>query len=106
MTRRTRLTVFGVAACGLGALLFWSLAGVPDFGHYHWPYGMVLNHVVVAERHTTNVVGATVFDYRGFDTLGEEIILFTAVLGVAMLLREHERDEHGDPGDAVESDGV
>src|ERR671928_1663413 len=105
MTRRTRLTVFGVAACGLGALLFWSLAGAPDFGHYHWPYGRVLNHVVVSERHTTNVVGATVFDYRGFDTLGEEVILFAAVLGVSLLLR-NDRDKERVPLDAVRTPGI
>jgi multicomponent Na+:H+ antiporter subunit B len=100
MTRRVRLVIFSVAACGLAALLFWSLVGIPDFGNYHWPYGRVLNHVVVKERHMTNAVGATVFDYRGFDTLGEEFILFTAVLGVALLLRKEEEDERV-PSDAI-----
>jgi multicomponent Na+:H+ antiporter subunit B len=33
-------------------------------------------------------VSAINFDYRGFDTLGEEFILFAAVVGVASLLRE------------------
>jgi multicomponent Na+:H+ antiporter subunit B len=101
VSRRARLTIFAVAACGLGALLFWSLAGIPDFGHYHWPYGMVLNHIVVAERHTTNAVGVTVFDYRGFDTLGEEIILFASVLGVSLLLRR-EKEKDPVPDDAVQ----
>ena len=105
MSRRTRLAIFGVAACGLAALLFWSVAGVPAFGHYHWPYGRVLNHVVVAERHTTNVVGATVFDYRGFDTLGEEVILFAAVLGVSLLLRNDEDEKHVQ-ADAVRAHGI
>lgn len=105
MSRRLRLRIFAVAACGLGALLFWSLAGVPDFGYYDRPYGKVLNHVVVAERHTTNAVGATVFDYRGFDTLGEEIILFASVLGVSLLLRKDEEGEHV-PDDAVHDHGV
>jgi multicomponent Na+:H+ antiporter subunit B len=105
MTRRVRLATFGVGALGLSALLFWSLVGLPDFGHYHWPYGRLLNNVAVNERHTTNVVGVTVFDYRGFDTLGEEFILFTAVAGVALLLRKWHKDarEHADP---VRSDGV
>jgi multicomponent Na+:H+ antiporter subunit B len=104
VSRRVRLGIFGVAACGLGALLFWSLAGVPDFGHYHWPYGRVLNHVAVSERHTTNVVGATVFDYRGFDTLGEEVILFAAVLGVSLLLRK--TSEERVPVDDVRAPGI
>jgi multisubunit Na+/H+ antiporter MnhB subunit len=34
-----------------------------------------------------NVVTSVVFDYRGFDTLGEATVLFTAVAGVVMLFR-------------------
>ncbi len=34
-----------------------------------------------------NVVTSIVFDYRGFDTLGEASVLFTAVLGVGLALR-------------------
>jgi multicomponent Na+:H+ antiporter subunit B len=105
MSRTVRLGIFCVAAAGLAALLFWALVGVPDFGTYHWPYGRVLNHVVVAERHMTNAVGATVFDYRGFDTLGEEFILFSAVLGVSLLLRKEEEQERV-PSDAILFDPI
>jgi multisubunit Na+/H+ antiporter MnhB subunit len=35
-----------------------------------------------------NAVTAIVFDYRGFDTLGEATVLFAAVLGVAAMLRK------------------
>ncbi|MGY4707368.1 hydrogen gas-evolving membrane-bound hydrogenase subunit E [Candidatus Bipolaricaulota sp. J31] len=38
-----------------------------------------------------NVVTAIVFDYRGFDTLGEATVLFAAVVGVALLLRRVRR---------------
>ena len=34
-----------------------------------------------------NAVTSVVFDYRGFDTLGEATILFTAVAGVIMVFR-------------------
>ncbi|MFO7676959.1 MAG: hydrogen gas-evolving membrane-bound hydrogenase subunit E [Thermoplasmatota archaeon] len=34
-----------------------------------------------------NGVTAVVFDYRGFDTLGEATVLFTAVAAVLMLFR-------------------
>jgi multicomponent Na+:H+ antiporter subunit B len=105
MTRTARLAIFAIAGAGVAALLFWSLAGLPDFGHYHWPYGKLLNNVVVNERHTTNVVGATVFDYRAIDTLGEEFILFTAVLGVALLLRK-EREDVDAAGDDVRNDAL
>jgi multicomponent Na+:H+ antiporter subunit B len=105
MSRTVRLGIFGFAAAGLAALLLWSLAGLPAFGHYDWPYGKLLNRDAVAERHTTNVVGITVFDYRGFDTLGEEFILFTAVVGVSLLLRKREEEERV-PADEVRSDAV
>jgi multisubunit Na+/H+ antiporter MnhB subunit len=39
------------------------------------------------ETGTNNGVTSVVFDYRGFDTLGEATILFTAVAGVLMLFR-------------------
>ncbi|MBC7221770.1 hypothetical protein H5T56_02090 [Candidatus Bipolaricaulota bacterium] len=40
-----------------------------------------------AELAANNVVTAIVFDYRGYDTLGEATVLFTAVTGVALILR-------------------
>lgn len=91
----TRKRVFLVAAAGLAGLLIWGLAGLPDFGDYHGAYGLILNDVAVPERHATAVVSAVNFDYRGFDTLGEEFILFAAVLGLALLLREGRDEELG-----------
>jgi multicomponent Na+:H+ antiporter subunit B len=88
VTRGARLLLFGTSGAGLLALLLWAVSGLPDFGHYPGPYGTLLNRVAVGERHATNVVTAVVFDYRGFDTLGEEFILFAAVLGIGLLLRE------------------
>src|SRR5204863_3708095 len=51
------------------------------------------------------VVGATVFDYRAVDTLGEEFILFTAVVGVALLLRKRREGAY-EPRDEVRSDAI
>jgi multisubunit Na+/H+ antiporter MnhB subunit len=45
------------------------------------------------ETGSNNVVASVVFDYRGFDTLGEATILFTAVTGVLLLLRTVKRKE-------------
>lgn len=39
------------------------------------------------ETGTNNGVTSIVFDYRGFDTLGEATILFTAVAAVLMIFR-------------------
>ena len=99
MSRRGRVVVLMPALALLGFLLMWALVDLPSFGNYVGPYGYLLNHVVVPERHMTNVVTAVVFDYRGFDTMGEEFILFGAVTGVVLLLREGERDQ-------VEKEGV
>jgi multicomponent Na+:H+ antiporter subunit B len=76
------------AVGGLGALLAWGYSGLPPFGEFHGFYGQLLNAIALPQRHTTNVVTAIVFDYRGFDTMGEEFILFASVVGVVMLLRE------------------
>ncbi len=40
-----------------------------------------------------NIVTAIVFDYRGFDTLGEASVLFTAVLAVGLVLRSLRGDK-------------
>jgi len=91
VTRRTRVVVLAPALVGLGALFAWAIAGLPAFGDYRGPYGYVLNRIVVPLRHTTNVVMGTNFDVRGVDTMGEEFILYAAVVGVTLLLREETK---------------
>ena len=93
----TRARIRGILAlpvlAALGVFLFWGLSGLPPFGHYHGRYGQLISAVAVPKRHTTNAVSAIVFDYRGFDTLGEEFILFAAVVGVVLLLRKEEDED-------------
>jgi multicomponent Na+:H+ antiporter subunit B len=96
MSRRARCVMALVALAALATVLVVAVADLEPFGHYPGPYGDVLARVVPGERHTGQLVAATTFDYRGFDTLGEELILFTAACGcVALLrLRRRERGEH------------
>ena len=47
----------------------------------------------------TNSVVAVAFDYRGFDTLGEEFILFISVVGVVVLLRRVRDEQPEQEGD-------
>lgn len=100
-----RMPLFALGAVGLGALLVWGMLGLHPVGGYAGAYGATLNQVAVGERHATDVVTAVNFDYRGFDTLGEELILFTSVVGTVMLLRRHpdEREEKpkGDEDEAA-----
>jgi multicomponent Na+:H+ antiporter subunit B len=88
MSMRVRKILFLVSAAGFGFLLVWGLLGLPAFGDYRGPYGLMLADVAVKERAATNIVMSTTFDYRGFDTMGEEYILFAAVMGLVILLRE------------------
>lgn len=44
------------------------------------------------ETGANNAVTSVVFDYRGFDTLGEATVLFTAVAGVLLVLRRYAHE--------------
>jgi len=97
MNRNVRTVIFLPFALGFLVLFFFGIAGIPPVGNYGGPYGDVLNAVAVTERHSTDVVSVVNFDYRGFDTLGEESILFASVRGAALLLRKQPSEEKRDP---------
>jgi multicomponent Na+:H+ antiporter subunit B len=99
-----RLWVLAAGLGGFAALLAWGLAGLPELGHYPGPLGDIAKTVLPAERSADNVPTAIVFDLRGFDTLGEESILFAAVTGVALLLRELSGHEPRPKEEATEDD--
>ena len=87
MTPSLRRWVFLAGVGGFVAFYLWGLLGLPGFGNYPGPYGFVLNRIAVSQTNATGVVSAVNFDYRGFDTLGEEFILLTAAAGVSIVLR-------------------
>ena len=88
MTPAQRRWIFLAAMAGLAAFYLWGLAGLPGFGNYPGPYGFIINRIAVAQTNATGVVSAVNFEYRGFDTVGEEFILFVAAAGVATVLRQ------------------
>jgi multisubunit Na+/H+ antiporter MnhB subunit len=61
---------------------------IHDFGN---PVASKMDDYIInncqQETGANNAVTSIVFDYRGFDTLGEATVLFTAVAGVIVLLR-------------------
>lgn len=87
--------MFLFSALGSGCLLGWGMMGLPPMGHYRGPYGDLINRLTVPERHTTDAVTAVNYDFRGFDTLGEEYILFASVVGVTVLLRKQRGEIEG-----------
>ena len=46
----------------------------------------------VEETNVANLIAAILADYRGFDTLGETIVLFTSVVAVGSVLRSTKFD--------------
>ena len=96
MPRTVRLILFLVSMGGVAVALPFVVAAMPEFGAHPLPYGDFINHAAPAQRHVTNMVTAVNFDYRGFDTLGEEIMLLAAVTGTAVLLRSRREDSPAD----------
>jgi multicomponent Na+:H+ antiporter subunit B len=87
---RRALGLAGLVA--LAALAVWGVTGLPSFGHPRGPYATDSVPAMVQERHVSNTVVGITFDLRGIDTLGEELILFSAALGSTLLLRAQRRE--------------
>jgi multicomponent Na+:H+ antiporter subunit B len=94
---RRAVALAGLAALGAAVLI--AALGLPDFGHPRGPYATAVLPLTQA-RHVTSAVAAVTFDIRGFDTLGEELILFSAAAGATLLLRSQRAEE--DARDAIE----
>ncbi len=87
----TRYPRFSISLCIIvGLMLIIAAFALPDFGDPNAPA-----HVHVAPRyieesyplfHIPNVVTNVLASYRGFDTLGEVVVVFTAGIGVIILL--------------------
>jgi multicomponent Na+:H+ antiporter subunit B len=95
VTPRQRFILFSVAVTGLVACFLWAFTGLPGFGNYPGPYGQAILAHAVAQTHATGVVSAINFEYRGFDTVGEEFILFAAAAGMSVVLRRLRNEREG-----------
>jgi multicomponent Na+:H+ antiporter subunit B len=103
VTPRQRAWFFAVAAAGLVACYLWAFTGLPGFGNYPGPYGQEILRRAVGETHATGVVSAVNFLYRGFDTVGEEFILFAAAAGMSVVLRKLRAERETEPVDEAGS---
>jgi multicomponent Na+:H+ antiporter subunit B len=81
------------------AALVYGTLGLPAFSD---PEAPIHVHVVprylnqaLKETGVPNVVTAVLASYRGFDTLGEVTVVFTAGIGVIALLRRQRRRKDG-----------
>ena len=91
MTQRGRRMLAAVAIAVLAGLLVWASTELTPFGT---PAGHAdaVTRTLEHERHVANAVNGVTYDLRGLDTLGEELILFVAALGTAVLLRHGRGD--------------
>jgi multicomponent Na+:H+ antiporter subunit B len=80
-----------LALAGLAAVAVWAAAALTPFGTTSGPADGVARRLAHT-RQVANTVNGVTYDLRGVDTLGEELILFVAALGSAVLLR-HGRDD-------------
>ncbi|WP_052397505.1 MnhB domain-containing protein [Streptomyces sp. NRRL F-5123] len=96
MNRRARGVAFLAAAAVFAVFFTLACTGLPHFGTADHPYGT--RAVAAAVRqHTANVISSVNFDQRALDTLGEESILFGAVLGSVVLLRRARDEDRAEP---------
>lgn len=84
-----------IVSLGVGAALVW---GTNDLSPFGTPDAVIHKHVApyylansLKDTLVPNVVTSTLADYRGFDTLGETTVIFTAGIGVMLLLRGASR---------------
>ncbi|HSQ73182.1 MAG TPA: DUF4040 domain-containing protein [Rubrivivax sp.] len=81
----------------VGAVLVYGSMGLPMFDDVRAPiHQHVAPHYlqqVMKETGVPNVVTAVLASYRGYDTLGETTVVFTAGAGVVALLRQRRRSK-------------
>lgn len=84
-----------VVALGVAGALIYGTLGLPAFSD---PAAPIHTHVApryieqaVTETGVPNVVTAVLASYRGYDTFGETVVVFTAGIGVIALLRRRRR---------------
>jgi len=92
---RTRPWLPLAASVAMAGTLVYGTFGLPAFSD---PAAPIHHHVVpryvqdvVRETGVPNVVTAVLASYRGYDTLGETTVVFTAGAGVVALLRRRRR---------------
>lgn len=74
-----------------GLLLILGSLGMPDIGDPDSPASRHVSTRYIergfAETDVPNMVTAVLADYRGFDTLGETTVIFTAAVAALLILR-------------------
>jgi multicomponent Na+:H+ antiporter subunit B len=93
--RGLRVILPAFVALATGAVLVYAALDLPSFGDPTSPanayVGRAYLEIAPDEVGTPNIVTAVLASYRGFDTLGETVVIFAAGIGAALLLGFGER---------------
>ena len=104
-SRPLQTLIAGAVCVVSGALLVFAALDLPAFGDPNAPAQLHVAPRYLEESgtllHIPNVVTTVLASYRGFDTLGETIVVFTAGLGVLMLLAGATRTRRPDAAQAA-----
>ena len=77
----------------LGVLLLYAASDLPAFGDPNSPASVHISPTYLEQSyqntHTPNVVTSVLMDYRSLDTMGETVVIFTAGIACALLLRRN-----------------
>lgn len=66
---------------------YYCLKNLPAFGYPLMKVSQTYINEGLQQTGAANLVAAIILDYRGYDTLGEATVLFTAVVGALAVLR-------------------
>lgn len=85
----------------MGIAVIYGLQGLPAFGDAGAPiHQHVANYYIERSQHEMgipNIVTSILASYRGFDTLGETTVVFTATIAVMVLLGAAGTGKKGGP---------
>jgi len=78
-----------------GMILIYGTADMPDWGDPNSPASLHVSpryiEKTMEETATPNVVTSVLADYRGYDTLGETTVIFTAGVSCILILRRRKQ---------------
>ena len=78
-----------------GALLIYGIKDMPKWGDPNSPASLHVSpryiEKTVEETATPDMVTSVLADYRGYDTLGETTVIFTAGMACLLLLRRDNK---------------
>ena len=88
----------GLLICLLvGGFLAYGTVDMPDFGDPDVPANRHVSDFYIEnadkDTHTPNIVTAVLADYRGYDTMGETTVVFSAGMACLLILKNMKKKD-------------